>query len=224
MSHPVFTLVIPTLSGHRRLCRLLNTAATAHPFRVCIVDNAEERRSVAASWNLGIQTAFEQHGSRYAIVANDDILFHPQCLDAMVRAADDGHPFVNCQILHDPNDLATRCTQGGFSLFLASRVLVEAVGWFDQAFAPAYFEDNDYFYRMKLACIPEHVSPDAGFYHHRFGVNGRELMGWTTTYENPAMRLNHRAVLLANRARYIEKWGGMPGDETFKVPFDGAAS
>ena len=220
--NPSFTLVIPTLTGHRRICILLNTALTSHPFPIFIVDNATEKRCVSASWNLGIRTAFEIHHSKYAVLANDDILFHPDCLDAMVATAEQGHHFVNCALLKNNLDLASKFTQGGFSLFLIDTHAFEKVGEFDERFTPAYYEDNDYYYRMKLAGIAEQLAPGAGFYHHIFKVSdsGPKSLGWTTTAENQELREAHGETMRRNLAYYESKWGGPPGKEQWTKAFN----
>jgi hypothetical protein len=37
---------------------------------------------------------------------------------------------------------------GGWSIFAINRACVDNVGFFDENFFPAYFEDNDYHYRL----------------------------------------------------------------------------
>lgn len=217
----VFTLVIPTLNRTDYLIEALNSLQTIYGHQLVIVNNAKHKFSVAESWNRGINCGFYTHGSQYVIVSNDDVLYHPDCINQMVKAAFKGHLFVNCQLLKDYRDLTSRWTQGGFSLFLISRECWEKVGMFDEAFRPAYFEDNDYFYRMKLAGISEYVSPHAGF-HHRVNVDSEgSWLGWSTTFSDPEMKAHHREVMETNRNYYVDKWGGPPGEEKYTIPFNG---
>jgi GT2 family glycosyltransferase len=88
----------------------------------------------------------------------------------------------------------------------------DIVGEFDEVFAPAYFEDNDYHYRIQLAGLLAVLYPPAMFYH--FGSrtqleaneNGRAMVS-APSFEN-------------NRAFYIKKWGGMPGQEKWEHPYN----
>ena len=65
----------------------------------------------------------------------------------------------------------------GFNLFSVPRATAEKVGYFDENFYPAYFEDNDYVYRCRLA----------GARILNFGTNprqedGREIPGLVFTH------------------------------------------
>src|SRR5690606_38556929 len=80
-------------------------------------------------------------------------------------------------------------------------------GKFDENIFPAYFEDNDAHYRMKLLDMnmvyTEKLNP----------VIFRNSM----TIEKDAS-LNEN--FLKNRDYYIKKWGGEPSKEMFSIPFN----
>jgi len=83
------------------------------------------------------------------------------------------------------------------------------VGSFDERLYPAYFEDNDYHYRIRLAGMRAITHPPAMFYHY----------GSRTQNEAGGAPLVPGNVFDENRRRYIQKWGGPPGCEQFRKPF-----
>ncbi len=96
-----------------------------------------------------------------------------------------------------------------FSGFMINRAMWDKVGEVDEGFTPAYFEDNDYHYRINMAGMKAIVYPPAMFYH----------FGSKTQLAVPPSAESHRRFE-ANRQYFIGKWGGHPGQERFKVPFD----
>jgi GT2 family glycosyltransferase len=96
----------------------------------------------------------------------------------------------------------------GFSAFMLAEEVWEKVGRFDEAFWPAYFEDNDYAYRLKIAGIPEmHLKTDTGH------VGSASLGG----PDKEAIKARYEQ----NRMYYAMKWGGEPGFEKYQRPFNG---
>ena len=97
-----------------------------------------------------------------------------------------------------------------FSCFGINRLCYEKIGPFDDQFYPAYYEDNDYHYRMRLGNLAA-VCNLKNFYFH---------FGSRTKIINPAFKEFVDENYLRNRERYLSKWGGLPGEETYKTPFD----
>src|ERR1041385_5581337 len=58
-----------------------------------------------------------------------------------------------------------------FSGFMIDRRCWEKVGVFDENFKPAYYEDNDYHYRINLARLKAIVLPTSLFYHYGSRTN-----------------------------------------------------
>ena len=83
----------------------------------------------------------------------------------------------------------------------------EKVGNFDEDLFPNYFNDNDLFYRMKL------LNMDMIYTAMLNPVIYRNSM---TIAKDPT--LNTR--FLEYRQNYINKWGGIPNEETFTTPFN----
>ena len=78
---------------------------------------------------------------------------------------------------------------------------------FDDKFVNAYFEDNDYEYRMKLLGLSVHKSE---FF------NPDEYTQSQSIRKDPSLNVNFES----NKMRYIEKWGGFPQEEKFSKPFE----
>lgn len=84
----------------------------------------------------------------------------------------------------------------------------EKIGGFDEHFYPAYFEDMDYSYRIRLKNLTMHMSP---FFNPEVYRNSQSI--------EKEPELNNR--FLRNKRYYALKWGGLPGDERYKTPFNG---
>lgn len=97
-----------------------------------------------------------------------------------------------------------------FSAFMINKQTIEKIGYFDEEFFPAYFEDNSYHYRIKLAEKKAICLPTALFYHYGSGTQNEAL--------------NHPVVsgdaFDRNRMKYIKMWGGLPGSEQYKTKYN----
>lgn len=183
----------------------------------------EKNIGAAGAWNWGIADGFEK-GARYVLVLNNDILLHPHCIDRLIDRIECGD-IALATALDLRDELATaddvfrvpseakiavpESEHPNFSAFLVSRHCWEMVGPFDEKFYPAYFEDNDYHYRILMAGLRAINYPPAMFYHY----------GSRTQNEACAAPLVPSSLFDENRRRYVEKWGGPPGYERFRHPF-----
>lgn len=153
--------------------------------------------------NIGVAAAVNQlfrANDDLTVWANDDVLFERATLGELESAA-----------LADPARLflvPEHNAGSAFTVFLARKALFEKVGWFDECFYPAYFEDNDFGYRMQLAGIERHYVA-AKYYHHQSAT--------IQTFSHEEMQ-QHHASFDANKHRYRMKWGGEPGREVWKEP------
>ena len=185
----------------------------------------ENNTGTARSWNWGILDGFEK-GADGVLVLNNDILLHPACIDRLVQRMQQDHGAVGLvsaldvrgevgapeDVFSIPADSKTGVAESdhpNFSAFLLSRRCFDLVGQFDEAYYPAYFEDNDYHYRILLAGLRAVVHPPAMFYHH----------GSRTQNEARASPIVPGSVFEENRVYYVRKWGGPPGREKFGEPF-----
>lgn len=196
----------------------------------------EERWSFSKSVNFGVRDAFER-GYDLVLVVNNDITLHPEaiwrlvgafgkererptamvtCLD--VRGEVDEKGFAPAQIgelvAHDKEE-CEEAEHPCFSAFMVSQAGWEEVGEFDEAFAPAYFEDNDYHRRINLSGMMAVAHPAAMFYH--YGSKTSQEAG------EPGRPVMTSPQFEKNRAVYVGKWGGLPGQETYEHPYNNPA-
>lgn len=100
-------------------------------------------------------------------------------------------------------------TENGYSSMVFTPELLYEVGYLDENFFPAYYEDNDHRYRMKLAGLEWEYLPLK--YEHRV----------SSTLKNSAENRKRNQETFAENCRYyIEKWGGTPTQEKYTTPFD----
>ena len=205
----------------------------------------EDRWGCAQSWNYGIQDAFDR-GYDYAFVINNDVLLHPEAIDKLIERFEYKchlHPESISEVLttdfpiHSctqkelalatcmdvtgecdvPNAIFSLSTKEKesvpetehpcFSGFMINKMCWDTVGKLDEAFKPAYYEDNDYHYRINLKGLKAIVVPTSLFYHYGSRTN-------LEAYGKPFIDSSK------NHQYYVLKWGGNPGKETFKTPFN----
>jgi GT2 family glycosyltransferase len=192
----------------------------------------EERWGFQKSVNFGVKYGFE-HGTDFCLICNNDIVLHPEAIWRMVERfqKDDvgmvtamdvagemrengKQPLMIGNINAKEKEALEESPHPHFSCFMVSKECWEIVGELDELFDPAYFEDNDYHYRMGLAGLVAITYPPAMFYHYgsrtqnEADENGRPIV-ISMMFEN-------------NKAFYVRKWGGLPGHEQFTLPYDDA--
>lgn len=220
-------IAIPTLNGAERVHRLLeDIQASVLPrvidrVDVLVIDNGRCLGSrttpsgleivvprynlgVAASWNLAMRRARNTEAG--LLIANDDIRLGPHAIEQLVHAI---MYSAEAFIIAGP-------AKHVFSCFIldATRALVN-VGEFDEQFYPAYWEDNDYEHRLKLAGLDILHVPDLdGFVHHGSATKRQMSNNALAAFDRQYAR---------SRELYIAKWGGTPPrGELFTRPYDTA--
>jgi GT2 family glycosyltransferase len=201
----------------------------------------EDRWSCSKSWNYGVRDAWER-GYDYCMIINNDVLLHPDCIDEMVdrfergnvsgditkEIIDSNKPIVMVTAMDvrgdctNPKDVLSKkldeyrkvpeAEHPNFSCFMINKKFTETVGEFDEGFRPAYFEDNDAHYRIRMAGLKAIVHPYALFYHYGSRTTNEASPDGKPTVSS--IQFEH------NRELYVEKWGGRPGEEKFKIPFN----
>ena len=189
----------------------------------------EERWGFQKSVNYGVNDAFER-GFDLAFVCNNDIYLHPEAIWRLAERFDKGDVgMVTCMDVRGEMDekklqsfqinvLNTKEKEGvdeslhpNFSAFALDKACWKTVGEFDELFHPAYFEDNDYHYRMKMAEVKAIVLPTAMFYHHGSATQNQAA-------EN-GLPMVSGGMFENARATYVGKWGGVPGKELWTMPY-----
>ena len=153
-----------------------------------------ENWGVARSWNHILERA----GDEPVVISNDDVLLGADTF-AEMSAAVDRAPFVSGD---------------GWCLFAQQPECTRRIGWYDENFWPAYYEDTDYHVRLQRAGIVP-VRPLSHAVGHA---------GWSTTLAlgDPEWLAQGRE---RNRAYFISKWGGDSAEAAaFGKPFDGCVS
>lgn len=208
----------PTVNCYDLLQRGIESVlrGTVQPSKIIVVDNGGMLSVYARDWkypnveiyrppeNLGVAATwnwFIQHTEGRRIISNDDIEFAPDTIEKMEALLDEGHGLVCAN--------QTLCD---FSCFAITDEMVSKIGYFDEDISPkyAYYEDNDYKYRMKLA--------------GQWMVDAKTAIihGGSITLKrySPKGQEEHWRKFGIAQGNYVRKWGGLPDRETFKTPFN----
>lgn len=208
----LFAIGIPTLNRLDLLVQAIRVYAVQFPFTmIYVVDNGQqnikdvinypnlvifeqkENLGVAQSWNVLCKAIFEHN--EYALILNDDIIL-------------DGNDVKYQKIIKDrQKPVYFDVCPLSWCAFIISKQCYQEVGRFDKAFFPAYFEDNDYAYRMKLL--------GKGIYHN-MDIMPQVYRQSQTMEKDKTVRTNYKK----NQDLYKRKWGGLPNFETYKIPFN----
>lgn len=253
MSH-IAVVTVPFIKAelHRRLAHecITSIRSSYHVDRIAIVNSirSESDREwlnknfdlvefndvniLARAWNRGIRRALER-GAELIVVSNLDLIFHPLCFDNLLECSRqepdavvwspvpwrDRNTFRYAQLLPETLPGIT------WSCFAINKRLIDLVGSFDEAFTPAYLEDSDMNYRIKLAGLRGVSCRAAVFYDYDRGtLKGLLNCAPEHVIESATILANLRASITKNDDRYIRKWGGLGGEESFTMPFNGHPS
>lgn len=187
-------LIVPVLNNFEGFTRLV--ASIDEPIEPIVIKNYIYEYSVAKSWNLGMRRAAAK-GYDYAVIANDDTTLDKGKMSMLVDR-------LNSKTIFS----FPRKNGSAFAFFAVNIPLMQKLGGFDENFYPAYFEDNDAYYRSQLAGYSSEWVDSVEIFHKgsqtQFGVDGQIVS-------------HDRFDQL--RDLYVSKWGGIPGNETFTRPF-----
>jgi GT2 family glycosyltransferase len=153
---------------------------------------------VAASWNRIVQACGPDD---QLIISNDDILFAKDTIERLLGAAEQA-----------PGAGTVSAIDGQkFSLFYLRRRCYDAVGPFDEAFYPGYFEDNDFKERAERAGW-QLISAVSNVEHG--GSQTRAAM------DEQALARSHQQFK-KNAIYFVAKWGNLPHEgPLYEAPFD----
>ena len=184
---------------------------------------------LAACWNLGIKRAIAD-GCELFFVINNDLILAPNAIDNLVKKIQTGKYVmvtgVNDQSIsiekmkvlkkeYDENEPDNE--HPDFSCFMIGKDCLDKIGWFDENFRVAYFEDGDMHARIALA-REKAVSTISGTYYHLCSQ---------TIKNNPHLKPIIENAFKKNREYFIKKYGVEPvGDVPkmrelyYKFPFN----
>lgn len=147
---------------------------------------------VARSWNIGANKVIAQNLD-YLVIVSASMLFGPKLHCTWLSEM---HAHWGKNIIESMGN--------SWHLIAIHRTVFEKVGLFDANFYPAYFEDIDFGYRMRVSgldtnwpCIWNNcMSQGAAMHAKEVSVPARPLLDY-----------------------YKEKWGGDKGEEKFVLPY-----
>jgi len=182
-----------------------------------------ENKGVDGGWNQGIQIARNTLAFPYYAVLNNDIILQDDTLAKMMAVLD--QPNIALSTAFNTNDKTQTPADffykkpakefeltdaPDFSCFMLKKETIDKIGYFDENYYPAYFEDNDYHYRIRLAGQRAVKISNALYFHY----------GSQTIKDGPDIKRLSDSRFLINQAYFVKKWGGLPGQEIYKTPFN----
>lgn len=162
-------------------------------------------RGLSRSWNDGIINAFDD-ACEICVLANDDCFFEKEAFASLL----DAYKESEGDIFYVMSKELDALVHSGFALTILTPRLVEKIGYFDENFFPAYYEDIDYVIRIRLSGLREVTFSDVVIYHVRNGSTKNDKFREMIDYSK-----------LVNREYIIRKWGNGSerGEPYFGAPF-----
>ena len=205
-------LAIPTLRRFDLLADCVSSAlaGTVKPDRIIVIDNSgslcppipgaeivlgRQPQSVARAWNDAVRLAGAD-----VIISNDDVVFAKDTIAALLEMAG-GSPRAG---------IVSTLTGLRFCLFWLRWAAYQDTGAFDERFTPAYFEDNDYHWRLTLKGWESPCAYTEIRHEHSATMKG---------LPDDRREAAHHQRFRACEALYLAKWGGRPGQERYTVPY-----
>lgn len=227
--HNRYAIGIPTINRADLLIPTLEKYAIDFPTTpIYIIDNGKQGLSlvnfpnvtiffppdnlgVAGSWNALCRTVFYKDPRMLPNIGIKNWKLREACDIAWIMN-DDIYSGLTENQVHEALQVSPgfdfAAPPGNWSNFMITETCYRHAGLFDEKFYPAYYEDNDYRYRMKLKAL----------YYESLPWLQPEIFRVSMSREKDPSLCER---VPANLAYYIKKWGGHPGEETFRIPFDG---
>jgi GT2 family glycosyltransferase len=147
-----------------------------------IVHTPPRNLGVAASWNHILRL---QPPDTHVIIASDDVLMPERAIEELISKVRPGEA-MHIRVFDEH----------AYTIFLQTPEVVEAVGWYDEQFYPAYWEDVDYDRRIRLAGVR---TVDLGY-----KLDSKPSR--TLAAAPAALRSQIRSGFAANERYYNAKW------------------
>jgi len=197
-----WTMVIPSVKmGWANKC--VSSLNTNRLQNVLVVDNTKINYGVAGAWNLGVDKMYKD-GSEWLILCSESIRFYDDPISNINKSINNAQP----------ETLIIEGNGGqGWHFIMFSRKVFDTVGYFDENFYPAYYEDNDYIVRYSMAFPGS--SPEANLAH-------LEKVSLNATLLGIAQGLNHvtwNSNYDEQEKKFIHKWGRYP-KAVFEHPYN----
>lgn len=155
---------------------------------------------VTGGFNAGVMQTPE---APWWLLSSTDIGYGPGDLEAIATLMDEDDAAAVVTGTRDDE----RLLRGAYMAI--NRACVDAIGLYDEwAFWPCYFEDDDWIRRCELGDV-DWIEYDGRIAHDRS----------ITIRSDPVAAARNAQTFPECRRRYVEKWGGEPGRETFDSPY-----
>ena len=223
MPKPI-NLCIAVYNRYDLLTKVIDSAinGTVKPTQINIVDNGKKfienfgkldnvegiplNLLVPKFEQYGLARSFNYFLHKYdddIIISNDDAIFHKETIELLTAAA---HENPN-EIFFVPDNY----WENHWSLFLQRKDSLSIIGEYDGNYFPAYFEDADYLYRMKLKGYKPFVVKECTYTHEDGGSNSIKQIADKISF-------NKRFAQLGQY--FTSKWGGLRNNESYTKPFN----
>lgn len=233
---PALDSVMPAVQGIKCEILLVDNASTDetktdavfyanHSSVAMKVHRNEQMWSFSKTVNFGANY-FLDKGFDYVLVLNNDIVLHADAITRLVERFEkggvgmvtcldvtgecEGKPEKLAPLSSKEKEVCLETPHPCFSAFMFNKECWNTVGEFDELFAPAYYEDNDYHYRMELAGLLAVTYPPSMFFHYGSRTHMEALGRPMADSSN-----NHHS--------FIRKWGGNPKHEVYTHPYNNTA-
>lgn len=159
-----------------------------------------ENRGVAAAWNYGLRKAFGDGYTR-ALVMNNDIVLANDTLPALFEGLEryggvvSAHSVAAMAAMYRVDRHRGYGLPVDYSCFMLKPETFEKVGPFDEAFWPAYFEDQDWDCRAEQMGVPRGYVGNAVVVHF--------VSQTIQTGQIP----KHAEYFEKNRQLFLARWG-----------------
>jgi GT2 family glycosyltransferase len=162
-------------------------------------------RGVAAGWNQILRVCMADPEFRYVYLVNNDLVFQGDACGVLYDFLE-AHPDYVAVSSIQANRVkpALGCVDNSHLEFVAimlTRFCIEQVGYFDERFFPAYYEDNDYSERIKRVLLSKGYQ--SGTVHDSQVLH----VGSRTIKEGG---VNVAKSFEDNKRKFKEKWGFLP--------------
>jgi len=200
-------------------------ASLSDPRVVSVVRN--DNLGVAGGWNYGLRSIFEMYPEvQEVLVTGNDARLRRDTYRRLAAAplhsagcVFTAHtPSLEAMLLDQCTHPLTTPTWDGKTndigpAHMMRRWLFEGLGGYDEKFYPIYWEDVDFARRATLKYGGALVTYPVPCWHSDGGSRWYKV--------SPEVDESHHALFIKCRERYERKWGGLPPNEKFTVPFNG---